>query len=158
MKWAAPAGGGKVAQVLSTAKTDTFTMSSTTYADITGLTVTITPSNTSSKILILASVFTMATSGSSQPLLRLSGGNATNFVGNSAGSRPQGATYAGDVDFASVNLMYLDSPSTTSATTYAVQIRANAAAAVYVNRTAGDADNNFTPRLASSITVLEITV
>ena len=47
--------GGKVLQVVSTAKTDTFSTSSTSFTDITGLSVAITPSATSSKILVFLS-------------------------------------------------------------------------------------------------------
>ena len=52
-----PAGvGGKVLQVVQTVKSDTFSTSSTTFTDVTGLSVSITPSSTSNKILILASI------------------------------------------------------------------------------------------------------
>ena len=46
-------GGGKILQVLQTVKTDTFTTTSTSFVDVTGLSVSITPATTSSKILIL---------------------------------------------------------------------------------------------------------
>ena len=48
-------GAGKVLQVVSTTKTDTATTSSTSYSDISGLNLTITPSSASNKILIIAS-------------------------------------------------------------------------------------------------------
>ena len=51
LKWAAPAAGGKVAQVVSTTKTNSFSTSSTSFTDITGLSVTITPTLATSKIL-----------------------------------------------------------------------------------------------------------
>ena len=47
---------GSILQVVSTTKTDTFTSTSTSMVDITGLSATITPSSTSSKILVMASV------------------------------------------------------------------------------------------------------
>jgi len=46
------AGGGKILQVVSTTKTDTFTTNSTSLVDITGLSLAITPSSSSNKILV----------------------------------------------------------------------------------------------------------
>ena len=48
--------GGKVLQVVSVAKTDTFSTTSNSFVDVTGLTLNITPSATSSKILVLCDV------------------------------------------------------------------------------------------------------
>ena len=50
---AAAGGGGKVLQVLQATITDTFSVSTTTFTDITGLTIDITPAATSSKILVM---------------------------------------------------------------------------------------------------------
>ena len=47
---------GSVLQVVQATKTDTFTTTSSTWTNITGLTATITPTSTSSKILIMGSV------------------------------------------------------------------------------------------------------
>ena len=44
---------GHVIQVVSTAKTDTLTLSTSTYTNLTGLTATITPSSASSRILVI---------------------------------------------------------------------------------------------------------
>lgn len=90
MKWAAAAGGGKVLQVVSTTKTDTFTVSTTTLTDITGLSVSITPTLSSSTILVLSSV-----NGSQDPnvdrgYLQLERSGNPIFVGDSAGSRIRG--------------------------------------------------------------------
>lgn len=56
------------------------------------------------------------------------------------------------------SMVYLDSPATTSATTYAVQTRTNATVGgtVYVNRSALDSDDAYNTRGASSITVMEV--
>ena len=53
-------------------------------------------------------------------------------------------------------MKYLDSPSTTSATTYKVQFRTEVAAVSYVNRNGYDADASTVPRAISTITVMEI--
>ena len=49
---------GSVIQVASTSKTDPFSTSSTSFVDVTGLSVSITPTSTSSKILVLGYVHT----------------------------------------------------------------------------------------------------
>ena len=149
-------GRGKINQVVSVTKTDTFTTSSTSYTDITGLTVNITPSATSSKILVLYSVSGGSQNHTSTQLLRdstsISIGDAAssrtrattgNFYENSSGSMTY--TYAVNV---------LDSPSSTSELTYKAQIRAEGA--TYVNRSRSDTDASYGARLASTITVMEV--
>lgn len=158
-------GAFRVLQVVSTVKTDTFssTTGANNYVNVTGLSATITPSSTSSKILILAQV-----SGSGGVTTvngfqaRLTGGNSGNYVGDAAGSRTRGvaqeAVASGDQNRVfQINMMYLDSPATTSATTYQVTVSAiGASDTVYVNRSVTDTDSNMFMRAASSITVMEI--
>lgn len=158
--WAAAAGGGgKVLQVISTNKTDTFTTNSTTFVDITGLSVSITPSANTSKILVLATITGSGDVGLNTASFRLLRGSTTIDVGDSAGSRVQatGGLFADEtshIDSASV--VFLDSPSTTSATTYKFQIRCNNSGNAFVNRSELDSDNNTFYRSVSNITVLEI--
>jgi hypothetical protein len=121
IKWATPAGGGgKVLQVVYGSTTGEVASSSTTYAD-TNLSATITPSNTSSKVLVLIS----------QQAVNKALGNTGNGVklrllrSSTAILDPitSVAAYTGtDVrNTISVSSAYLDSPSTTSATTYKTQ-------------------------------------
>jgi len=132
IKWAAPAGGGKVLQVVNATYATTVSSSSTSFAD-TGLTATITPTSATSKILILVT-----------QAIAKDAGNA-----NSACSVQllRGATAISDVivnglytdsSVAIINttaaINYLDSPATTSATTYKTQFcQAVAANRVWVN-------------------------
>lgn len=161
-------GAFRVLQVVSTAKTDTFSTTTTnTWTDVTGLSVTITPSATSSKILLLGNI---NVSGSnffaSNTAVRFDGGNSGNFVGDAASARIRAIArwYTGGTLGYSQNgffsPVYLDSPSTTSATTYKLQVYFNnpdgGGHAVYVNRTWTDTDNNGFSRFPSSITALEI--
>jgi len=152
---------GKVLQVVSTALTSTYTDSSAsgTLTTITGLSATITPSATSSKILVLASVSVGGNDGS-RFVFGLTGGNtATAYVGDTAGSRKRVATgqIPAEVNgLMQVSLMFLDSPATTSSTTYSVQTAAIASETVYVNRAGTDTDNANHCRGASTITVMEI--
>jgi len=149
---------GKVLQVVSTTKTDTYTSSSTSWNDITGLSVSITPSSTSSKIMVLLNVQTGNTGGTYHTMTKLLRGSTDISVGDAAGSRTRGSTFYGDSYISSLYssaTSYLDSPTTTSATTYKVQIRASGNTAT-VNRGGRDTDNSAHIRTASSITVMEI--
>jgi hypothetical protein len=128
LKWAAPAGGGKVLQVVSATTTTATTNTTTTLADTT-LTATITPSAATSKILVLTQQY-IATSRSSAYFGTVEGAllrGATAIVDYSsiAGSNliffeAQGASSGSLVLIQ--NYSYLDSPSTTSATTYKTQL------------------------------------
>lgn len=153
------AGAGQVLQVVSTTKTNTFSTASATFVDITGLTVTITPSATSSKILLIAQV-----TGATPDIgfLQFSGGNTASFVGDAAGNRRRAAVSSPDSgggnSTRSETMVYLDSPSTTSAITYAVQTarRAGAVNTVYINQTSDATDTADFIRSASTITAMEI--
>jgi hypothetical protein len=160
VKWATLTTG-KVLQVVSTALTSTYTDSSAsgTLTTITGLSATITPSSASNKILVLASVSVGGTDGS-RFVFGLTGGNtATAYIGDTAGSRKRVATGQIPAEangLMQVSLMFLDSPATTSSTTYSVQTAAIAGETVYVNRAGTDTDNANHARGASTITVMEI--
>ena len=158
-------GAFRVLQVVQTIKTDTFSTTSATYTDVTGLSATITPSATSSKILIVASV-SNSVSGAAPGhscMWRVSGGNATTFVGDAASNRVRAALFTNNVvNFAqsegliTTPIVYLDSPATTSATTYVVQVRIGTTGTAYLNRGGTDTDSAAWARTASSITVMEI--
>ena len=150
--------GGKVLQVVSATKTDTASTTSTTYGDITGLSVSITPSSTSSKIYVVFSVAAGNSNGSAN--YRLVRNSTAIAIGDAAGSRTQStiSSQAGAGNrMEGLGSNYLDSPSTTSATTYKVQWRVqNSGTNIYLNRSASDSDNESHPRGSSTITVMEI--
>jgi hypothetical protein len=147
--WAAPAGGGKVLQVVQAGSTSQTTIASTSYTDTT-LEATITPSSTSSKILILAmqqgNLFRAQSpqEGNFQ-LLR----DATSIKTFTPVLRNQGASSINLGLGVVTPLTWLDSPSTTSATTYKVQASVNYTA----NSGAYEAQYGYS---ASVITLLEI--
>ena len=150
---------GSILQVLQTTKTDTFSASGssgTVWFDITGISVSITPSSTSSRILILTQVSTTSNNSSGLRLVRNS--TALN-VGNASGSRSQttsGQWYTGNsYNVLPFTLAYVDSPATTSATTYKVQAFC-APGTFRVNQSNDDNDNFEHTRSASSIIVMEI--
>jgi hypothetical protein len=154
---------GKVLQVVSTAKTDTFTTTSTSFTDITGLTVSITPSAASSKIYIITNFEFGVSSGSGYAQFAMLRDSTVINAGASSGSRSLGILSMGgglyNSDSATGFLCassFLDSPSTTSATTYKIQAKQSAGATTYVGSNNNDADSSSSLRAASVITVYEI--
>jgi hypothetical protein len=160
------ASAGSVIQVVSTTKTDTFASSSTSFTDITGLSVSITPKFATSKILVLFNVYTSANQNVSSAPVRLLRDSTAIDIGDAANTRPRasGVFYSGDVSatvqcsIGVASNTFLDSPATTSSTIYKMQMAsANSGVTMYVNRTAADRDSTtYDPRTASSITVMEI--
>jgi hypothetical protein len=151
---------GAVLQVVSTTKTDTFSSASISFTDITGLSVSITPTSSSSKILVMYSLMTGESSGNF-PLVRLVRGSTAIAVGAASGSRAQVSSVAwssGAVNASHMQSMnFLDSPATTSSTTYKLQISADSAGTTnFINRIQRDADGSYEPRSVSTITVMEI--
>lgn len=150
---------GSVIQVSSTSKTDPFSTSSTSFVDVTGLSVSITPTSTSSKILVLGYVHT-SVSGDIAFNARLMRDSTAIFVGDTAGSRPRVTFFNGPTNLpvlgSPFSPIFLDSPATTSSTTYKVQVFTNTGT-IYVNRSGSDRDTSaYDGRTASSITVMEI--
>ena len=160
---------GSFLQVVSTTKTDTATFSSTTtntFVDLAGLSVSITPTSASSKILVFFTVNVTRSSSATQHV-RLMRDTTAIGVGDAAGSRLQDTEItrdspSGDVPYSlwigNLNGSYLDSPSTTSATVYKLQgtLGVSYSGTFYINRSGDDANADFGGRPISSITVMEI--
>ena len=157
------AGGGKVLQVVSTTKTDTFTSNSVNFVDITGLSVAITPSATSSKILVM--VHCAIVGNNSNLLLQLLRGSTAIYQGDASSSRGRGsmvglydsASGTGAYGGGANHIHFLDSPNTASAITYKIQGSIlDSSATFYIGRTMYDGDNKNASRIPSTITVMEI--
>jgi hypothetical protein len=121
--WAAPAAGGTTVKVVYGDTTTATTVASTTYAD-TGLSATITPTSASSKILVLVSQYAWAyreTSTDVGASIRLLRSSTTIYDPGSAYMNYQNGASSTQVQGQMMTIMYLDSPSTTSATTYKTQ-------------------------------------
>jgi hypothetical protein len=152
---------GHVVQVVQGVKSDTSVLTSTSFADI-GLSANITPSSTTSKILV--SVQLWGYSGHYVAPNRLMRDTTEIGAASSAGNRPSTAlpfslppNTDGSMSVATVQL--LDSPSTTSQITYKVQsaIRADGTQSSYINRSESDRDTaSYDPRTVSYITLMEI--
>lgn len=150
-------GAFRVLQVVSTTKTDRFTTSSTSYTDVTGLSVSITPSSSSSKIFVLFSGNGSGTTGAAAVHIQMMRGTTAINVGDAGGSRTQATTggVSDSSEFFSMASVFLDSPATTSATTYKMQVRTNGTG-IAINGAVNDTDIAQRARTTSTITVMEI--
>jgi len=151
-------GAFRILQVVSTIKTDTFTTSSTSYTDITGLSVSITPTDANSKVLVIATLNGAGQAAVAEAFIQLVRDSTPIAIGDTAGTRIRATTtFMSDATRQVLaGVTYLDSPATTSATTYKLQIQASAAGTVYVNRAGSDTDATTRSRTVSSITVCEV--
>jgi trimeric autotransporter adhesin len=159
LKWAAAAAGGKVLQVVQGTKTDTTSTTSQTFVT-TNLSVSITPSSTNSKILVWVMGSFGLDPSSSNVYASLYRDSTAIIQGDTASNRPRITTmnYVGNTNFGGgASIVYLDSPASTSALTYALYFRSSEGGTVYLNRTAGDNDaTTYSPRSASTIVAMEI--
>jgi len=158
LSFATPAAG-KVGQIVQTVKTTTTSTSSASYVDMTGMSVSITPTATSSKILVMTSI-TVCGSATYSMMWQFVRGSTAICIGTDATGNRTDCTQHSQSQTArtthNMGMSYLDSPSTTSATTYKLQWLVESGSTVYLNRTSADGDSVYTPRCASTITVMEI--
>ncbi len=152
-------GGGKLLQVVQTVKTDTWSSSTTaTWVDITGLNVSITPASSSNKVMIDVHISLSNYSLASFRLLR---GSTAIALGNAPGGNRVSATM-GPISFtrdghrtSSASIRFLDTPSTTSSTTYKLQAWTYHGTQ-YINRSYTNQNANYTSSSISTITASEI--
>lgn len=156
---------GKILQVVSTTKTDSFTSTSTSYTDITGFSASITPSSSSSKVYVIVHVNSAATTRyASFRLVRASTNIAvgTDITGSQeAATFTAGSNTSNSYDnliLRNQSMAILDTPSTTSATTYKLQGRINYGTGdFYINRQPyTDTTSTYVVRTASTITLYEV--
>ena len=154
-------GGGPI-QIVQTVKQDSFSASVSRYnpAAITGLSASITPSSTNSKVLVTFSVNTSMEGTNGAPAVSLyRGGSALSGAQGTVGfAANHTATacfaYSNDLPAGSVGMTYLDSPATTSSTTYQCYLTSDQTG----NYTVGVNRNNSNSRIGyiSAITLMEI--
>tara|TARA_R110002020_G_scaffold331580_1_gene547069 strand:+ start:1094 stop:1663 length:570 start_codon:yes stop_codon:yes gene_type:complete len=161
-------GIGKIGQVIQTNKVDTFSSSSTSFTDVTGLTASITPTATSSKILVnLRISYSMGDAHNTGMMLRLLRGSTVISGGTAASSRPSAlmrynyATagngyYSLFYSTGDVSTNFLDSPNSTDSQVYKIQGIVNGSNSLHINRTGTDSDSANYPRTNSTITLMEV--
>jgi hypothetical protein len=158
---------GHVVQVVQGIKKDTWSVSgnATTFYEVSGYSVSITPKSTTSKILVSGMIHISSWYWEIQGRIYRNGSVITDAIGDARGSRPRATftqnLFQGSVarsSWASANFEYLDSPNTTSTITYSVALNGYGDGLVGVNRNVAD-DPDFTDYFAnpiSTITVMEI--
>ena len=156
--WATAAAGGKIGQVLQAKKTDTQSSSTAGTIDITGLSIAITPSATTSKILVTGNIHMAASTFDAVIILfrgatEIGGGAAT---GSSHLLGVTGGFHRNVYEIGHSAFCHLDTPNTTSATTYKLSWRTDSTVAHYVNRTVTEGSGTAIERVSSDITVWEI--
>ena len=165
------AGTGKILQVKNAVKTDTASVTNATFVDISGLSITITPSSSSNKILFRGYV-ACSSEGNTTIAVKIFRGSteigkstadstaANNSTATAAGLNVSSITSSVNSQMHQLQFEVLYSPNTTSAVTYKVQfaeisLYQYASVIVYVNRT------YFTPSASlhgviSSVTAMEV--
>ena len=118
---------GSVLQVVSVHKSNTFSTATTgADNDITGMSVTITPSSASNKILILTNMEMVNNSGTANWNVLKFWRGVTQIAYQASSALAMNCTWAGYIPYADPTIFsmhYLDSPSTTAATTYKFTVR-----------------------------------
>ena len=152
-------GGGGIVQMVQTVMTDGVTYTNTSFADIPspGLSVSITPSSSSNKILVIADI---ACSGANAnynmfQLVRNStdiykGTDSKTYIGSKIWY-PLADNNNDNATMGNINMVFIDSPATTSAATYKVQVRVTGNTGS-INRRSSNDDTS----VASSLTVMEV--
>ena len=145
---------GSILQTLSTTKIDDhFQAATTSFVDVTGVTLTITPKYNNSKILITVSGAFSHNTSSRLSLFNLVRGSTA--IGLPTSPKSESATRAmyhnGTDQLHQLHIEFLDSPATTSATTYKLQMRTNSSGTLYI----GDRPTEDT-RQGTTMTLMEI--
>ena len=152
--------GGKILQVVQTFKTDGTSQagsSSSTYYDISGMSVTITPSSSSNKVLVNWVAQVNSNSDGRNNSIRLL--RDSTVIGNSTAGSSQNAQTdhrtTNDTKCHPFTMMFLDTPNTTSAVTYklqwAIEGQGGSATGYYLNR-----DAYASQGAVSHITAMEV--
>ena len=156
---------GGVKQVVTVTKDDTFSTTSTTYVVPTDLEVTITPSSTSSRILLIGTLTGNLSSTTRVGFMSLFRGTTNLAVPDSPGSRTPAflELILGDGANQPQNLFLytatiVDSPGVATAVTYSIRVSTSSGGTAFVNRSISDADTDTVGRGVSTLTAIEVAV
>lgn len=153
---------GSVIQVIQTTKTDAFSTTSQqpTFVDVTGLSVNITPTSASSRILILCSFQLSSNIATVYANARLMRDSTAIFIGDANGSNARSSAATGlsqTFSAAGSSIAFVDSPATTSTITYKIQMaKGEGGGTVFMNRSGDDDTGTNRARTPASIIVMEI--
>ena len=155
---------GNIIQVLQTVKKDTFSMSGSSFVEVTGLTQAITMTSSSNKVLVTVNVFVAsATAGADVgiKLRRTTSGSANDdiFIGDASGNRKRITLggYAGTANYVQEQqtISFLEAPGA-GTHTYSIVVNNSGSYTIVVNRNGRDDDQVWEPRAVSAITLMEV--
>jgi|TARA_R100000278_G_scaffold11190_4_gene12544 hypothetical protein len=157
---------GSIIQVVSTVLTSaaSFNVGNGATDNITGLSASITPSSSSNKILIMYSISYDISNISAKGGFRIKRGSTVIGNGDSAGNRylvncGYSSNNNEDQALMSCSNNFVDSPSTTSATTYQMCMHGGGTTQdIFINRARSDGNESDDPRAASSLILMEVSV
>ena len=156
------ASGGIIQVVSTTVTAATFTHNSETPVLITGMVATITPTRSDSKVLVSINVNTSVSAANYTTMFLLyRDGSVISGARGDAGDGVQTRCFK-SVRHSNSNVtqetsgMYLDSPGTTSATTYQVYVAQEGGSTMYLNKFGSDGNYAYHPRATSGITLMEV--
>ena len=152
--------GGGIIQIKSSTKTGRQESSSATFADVSDMSVSITPTRSDSKIYIAVNTHVGGVTAAYIGFKVLRGSTVVTEGTHPTGNRTP-VSFGGRIDADYDNYMmafnFLDSPSSTSSTTYKVQFASIVSSRkVVVNGTGDDANQAYTLSGTSTITVMEV--
>ncbi len=162
---ATTATAGKILQVVQTVKTDQFTSTAYAYTDVTGMSVSITPASASNKILIN---FELQVGGTANNYASFRLLRDSTHIGVPTGSGVLGGgarvgtlgslSHENSYQLENTGTSFLDSPNTTSAITYKLQVSgySNRNISINVPTSTSTASNSYTATGISTITVMEV--
>ena len=156
-------GGGGIIQVKQTVKTDTASHS-VAVGSVSGdvITASITPTSSTSKVLVICSIWVGTPDEGAYGTFYRGGSVITAATGDANGSRQRVSVNSfvyNDNRSTELNKTFLDSPATTSATTYSVRIGGskNGTTNYFVNRPYQWSDDNRRATGMSTLTLMEVT-
>lgn len=153
---------GSILQAVQAEKTDVFATGSTSYVDVSGLSVTITPASINSRFLILGQIALGSTTVDRSSVFGrlMRNGNPIHIADTSASTRDRGtfSYQMGGFEGPMMQpIVFIDSPASSYAVTYNIQIKAESPQTAYINRgLEADGDSPITPRTSSSLVIMEI--
>tara|TARA_R100000654_G_scaffold54286_1_gene80463 strand:- start:57 stop:566 length:510 start_codon:yes stop_codon:yes gene_type:complete len=145
---------GMVVQVLSTTKLDDhYQSSSTSYTDVTGVTLTISPKFSTSKVLVTVSGAYGVDTTSRIALFNIVRDSTNIGLPSTVQTYTSSRTLYnnGPDQLHQLHFEFLDSPATTSATTYKLQMRIHSSGILYLGTRNGD-----DARQGTTLTLMEI--
>jgi len=136
------------------------TTTSTTFEDITGMTLDITPSATSSKILLSCSAMSSGSDADKTMVIRWMRDSNAIFLGTASGPKRLGFYWDQNIagrERGTVSCLFLDSPASTSAITYHLEWAVQTGDAAFLGRSRTDGNEaTYDPRAPSAITAMEV--